>query len=257
MDYQAKLSRFTDPTINDNSIAIFPNGLLAGSPPKRCWEGAPYCTTGQSDKAFVTDLIKYMRENYCIDNNRIYASGKSIGAGFVNLLACSPDHGEDFAAFAMDAAALYTEADGSDCIPAHSHTAILELHGTEDTTANYNGDISHGAKLPNIRSVLSTWATRNGCGSSPVPTVDELRSNKVYYTQYDCKWRKSTVIGYNVTGQGHDWFSMATNDDNKGHTASIDASTIMMDFFAANPKPWYWPPLKGWSDRRKCQKLQK
>ena len=179
---------------------------------------------------------------------RIYASGKSIGGGFVDVLACSAGHGEAFAAFAMDAAALYTEADGSECDPPHWKTPMLELYGTDDTTASYNGDTSHGAALPNIRDVLKTWATRNACDSS-APAIDELRNGNVYYSQYDCGGRESVVVGCRVN-----WISSEVNDDNKGKTSPIDASTIMMNFFKANPKPWCWPPVKRMSDRRQCQK---
>ncbi len=153
------------------------------------------------------------------------------------MLACSRGHGADFAAFAMDASQMYTEADGSSCDPAHTLTPILELHGTNDNTAKYDGGTSHGAATPSIRQVLATWATRNGCGDSPVPAVDELRKNHVYYTQYDCGGRTRTVVGYNVTSQGHVWISEEPNDDNHGNTAPIDASSIMIDFFRANPKP--------------------
>ena len=105
MGYQAKLSRLTEPAINNDSIAVFPNGMSVGSPPERRWEGAPYCS-GVSDTFFVTDLLNHMRDNYCVDNSKIYASGNSNGGGFVNVLACSPGHGGDFTAFAMDAATI-------------------------------------------------------------------------------------------------------------------------------------------------------
>lgn len=138
----------------------------------------------------------------------------------------------------MDAAAIYTEADPNhECHPARSPMPILDLHGTDDERVNYNGDISHGADLPNIRKVLRTWAIRNSCDADPIPVVDRLESNKVYYTQYDCAGHASSVVGYNVTGQGHVWISTQYNEDNKGDTAPIDASTIMMAFFRANPKP--------------------
>ena len=199
MDHHLKVSRFTDPAINHNSIVVFPNGLMAGNLPEKCWEGPRGCDNGRSDIVFVTAILKLMRDNYCIDNNRIYASGHSIGAGFVNLLAYSP-LGQDLAAFAMNAAILHPEADGSECTPPRSYSPILELHGTQDQTAKYHGDTSQGASLPSIRILLNTWATRNGCNSSPVPVIDEYRDGNTYYTQYNCGWRKGTVIGYNVTG---------------------------------------------------------
>ncbi|KIW96643.1 uncharacterized protein Z519_02034 [Cladophialophora bantiana CBS 173.52] len=126
-DYQVTLSKFTE------------SALLA--------RGTIY-TNAVSDKVFISDLLNYMRDNYCVNNSRIYASGKSIGGGLVDELACSPGHGGDFAALAMDAAAIYTETDGCGCRPARSPIPILELHGTNDNTVNYNGDTSHGAPLP-------------------------------------------------------------------------------------------------------------
>ncbi|KAJ9605917.1 hypothetical protein H2200_009766 [Cladophialophora chaetospira] len=238
MDYQSTLSRFKEPGVNPNMIAVFPQGLIPSGSTERCWEGAPYCTTGVSDKVFVTDLLTYMRNNYCVDDHKIYVSGKSIGGGLVDLLACSPGHGGDFAAFAMDAAALYTEADGSGsiCNPARRPMPILELHGTDDTTAKYDGDKAKG--LPPIRDVLSKWATRNSCtGSPPAVTIDQDQGNGVHYTQYDCAGKSSVVVGFKVDHQGHWWISTSSNGDNKGKRAPIDASTKMMAFFNANTKP--------------------
>lgn len=241
MSYQATLTRFTDPTINPDMIAVFPNGLFgdtAKTQDERCWQGAPYCTS-HNDLLFVTDLLEFMRDNYCIRPSQVYASGKSIGGGFVDLLACTESPGGDFTAFAMDAAAMYQEANDTDfvCHPARRPTPILELHGTEDHTAPYNGGRSHNATLPTVRAVLNDWATRNGCGPSPVPTVDDIQfDGTVFYTQYDCAGVPSVVAGYNVTGQGHVWISNEDNAENGNHTALIDASTIMMKFFNANAK---------------------
>lgn len=239
MNYQAQLTRFADPSINPNMIAVFPNGLFgdtAKTQDERCWEGAPYCTS-HDDLLFVTDLLEFMRNNYCISPSHVYASGKSIGGGFVDLLACTVNPGGDFAAFAMDAAAMYTEANDTDfvCHPARRPIPILELHGTEDHTAPYDGGRSHNATLPHVRRVLRKWAERNGCGLSPVPVVDDVRfDNTVYYTRYDCAGVAKVVVGYNVTGQGHVWISTEDNAENGNNPALIDASTIMMKFFNSN-----------------------
>ncbi len=232
MNSQATLSRFTEPAINPNMIAVFPNGLFGDTSStrnKRCWHGAPYCYS-HNDTLFVTELLQHMSEQYCVDPSRIYATGKSIGGGFVDILACTTSPGGEFAAFGMDAAAMYKEADDVDpkfiCTPARPSTPILELHGTEDKIATYTGTRSHGYTLPNVRDVLNTWAIRNGCGESPVPAVDEVQMDgQVYYTQYDCAGVPNVVVGYNVTGQGHWWISNESNAENGNNLAPIDAST--------------------------------
>ena len=113
---------------------------------------------------------------------------------------------------------------------------ILELHGTVDDTAVYYGGTPRSAPIPSIRNVLRTWAVRNGC-TNPVPAIDQLQRNGVYYTQYDCGGKTKTVVGYNVTGQGHWRISTQSNGDNGGATAAVNDSAIMMSFFRHHSKP--------------------
>jgi poly(3-hydroxybutyrate) depolymerase len=103
---------------------------------------------GVDDLQFTTYLVAHLQEEYCIDSNRLYASGKSNGAGFVDTLACS-DHGDQFAAFAVAAAALYTDSGKDSCT---KKRAILESHGLEDGTIPYhpNGEPGAGGPLPDI-----------------------------------------------------------------------------------------------------------
>jgi poly(3-hydroxybutyrate) depolymerase len=239
MDYQAQLTRFNDPAVNPNMIAVFPNGQVSNlGDGDRCWQCPNYCNTGITDKIFVSDLITWMKDHYCVDDSKIYASGKSVGGGFVDVLACSPGFGGNFAAFAINAGAMYNEADGSGCTPARKPLPILELHGTEDHTANHNGGSSHDQPLPKIRSLLQKWAERNGCMTGTAATSDVRGSNGVYKTHWIGRSGARTVVtGYNVTGQGHDWISTQRNDDNQGNVAPIDASTIMMAFFNSWTKP--------------------
>lgn len=183
-------------------IAVFPNGRK-NKDGKRGWEGAPYAAKGVDDLQFVTDLLHHMRMHYCIDNSRIYATGKSNGGGFVDLLACSAEHGRDFAAFAMNSAALYNESGlGSfDCEP-EVPTPILEFHGTDDHTIPYAGDADR--RLPNVGTWLATWAVRNGCPNPPIP-VTNTEIFGVHYTEYSCKGVDAVVQGYKVDGQAHWW----------------------------------------------------
>jgi poly(3-hydroxybutyrate) depolymerase len=133
---------------------------------------------------------------------------------------------------------MYMESNDPDCSTQRAYTPMLELHGTDDTTAPYGGGNSHKHALPKVREALSHWATRNGCGDSPKPSVDEkILSPTVFHTQYDCQGIEGLVIGYNVTGQKHWWIADVTNDENGGDHSPIDGSTIMMEFFALHSLP--------------------
>lgn len=41
------------------------------------------------DTGFTTKILNDLEAQYCIDTDRIFATGKSDGAGFVGVLACN------------------------------------------------------------------------------------------------------------------------------------------------------------------------
>jgi poly(3-hydroxybutyrate) depolymerase len=123
-------------TYTGNKIVVYPNGVGGA------WAGANYSkTTLDQDLTFTWDMLADIRKNYCIDSARIYATGISNGGGFVGALACNDTVGGEFAAFAPDAGAYYTDNHGPDdgCTPARDVTPILEFHGGADADVFYNG----------------------------------------------------------------------------------------------------------------------
>ena len=196
------------------------------------WEGPSYATPNVSDKNFTTDLLNHLKSNYCIDADRIYASGKSNGGGFVGLLACSPDHGGDFAAFAAVSGAFYRQLPGDSCARArHTPTPILEIHGGADKTANYNGKVNgNGGPLPAIPDWLSGWAVRDGCPSPPRNNTEDSENNQVHHVTYSCGDAMNIVNHWKVDPMGHKWpRGTATNDP-------IDATQLLMEFFNATTR---------------------
>jgi poly(3-hydroxybutyrate) depolymerase len=176
-DYQAKLSRFTNPAIHPNMFVVFQRGLSPSGENYACWPGPDYCQTDASDKVFTSDVVNSMRVNYCIEDTKICPPGKSIGGGFVDILACSLDKGRHFAAFAIDATTLYTEM-ATDVYkgfhPPRPRLPALELQGTDGTVAAYYNGHSHDQELSDIPDVLRKWAVRKNYGSTPVPTIDQV-----------------------------------------------------------------------------------
>ncbi len=139
---QEGLSQFSNEQWNPDMLAVYPQGvdvslnwptryLVTDMAPKKEWEGAPYApSSSHPDKAFTTSLLIQLRSEYCIDDDRIYASGMSNGGGFVDTLACSNEHGADFAAFAPVSGAFYDDMpEDTTCQPARSPMPLLEFHG--------------------------------------------------------------------------------------------------------------------------------
>ncbi|PGH05978.1 hypothetical protein AJ79_06667 [Helicocarpus griseus UAMH5409] len=208
-------------------LAVYPAGV------QKHWEGPSYAVEGVSDLQFTTDLLAHLRENYCIDSNRIYASGKSNGGGFVDTLACS-DHGDEFAAFAMAAAALYTDVDEKAVCP--KRRAILEEHGEKDKTIPYHPEEpGSGGPLPDIMKWVKRWAKRDGCD----PKKDRRVSGDeggYEVTSYSCKGLEDVVTHYRVFELGHCWSdSDGENTDSKRDYCqdhSLDFTPVVLDFFS-------------------------
>ena len=186
-----------------------------------------------SDKAFINATLDTLSSTFCIDSSRIYCSGKSLGGGFCNVLACSPTLSTRFAAFAPVSGAFYTgnAPDGSDCHPARSPLPILEFHGLNDTTIPYESETRHGVRLPGILDWLARWAGRNGCGVGEKPDVTSDHDGNVLRYSYSCHTHH-----YAIKGLGHDWPSTTPNGDNDKGTY-IDATPIIMEFFNKVQKP--------------------
>ncbi|KAL8734302.1 MAG: hypothetical protein Q9166_001500 [cf. Caloplaca sp. 2 TL-2023] len=142
------ITRFSDDSVNPNLIAAYPQGL------DNSWEGAPYHRKNlPSDNVFVSYLLTYIRAQYCVDDERIYTTGMSNGGGFVNTLACFPNHGADFAAFAPVSGAFYDDnidLRPSKCQPAHLPLPIVEFRGIGDTKIPYFGPESEHSPVPSI-----------------------------------------------------------------------------------------------------------
>jgi poly(3-hydroxybutyrate) depolymerase len=205
-------------TAGNQYIAVYPQGVSSSR------EGPSYATPGVDDLQFTSDLLDHLNSTYCIDSNRIYASGKSNGAGFVDTLACS-DHGDRFAAFAMASAALYTDNSEGNCT---KKRAILESRGLNDTTIPYNGTANgNGGALPNVRSWVQWWAERNGCSSSDaaVQTVE----NGYTILSYKCS-SLVTPVHYAVNALGHCWPSSSGLNYDAVHDSTGRCTDRVLDF---------------------------
>lgn len=176
-------------------IAVYPEGV------DRSWQGASYAVSDVDDIQFTSDLVTHLHETYCIDANRMYVSGKSNGGGFADLLACS-DLGDNFAAFAMASAALYTDNDKSDCTKSR---AIMESHGLDDTTIPYEPkhNSGNGGDLPDVRNWVKWWSMRDGCAHK---VSAERTDEKGYQTNaYTCGDYDDVVMHYKVKDLDHCW----------------------------------------------------
>jgi poly(3-hydroxybutyrate) depolymerase len=204
------------------AIVAYGNGVVGtGDGDRQAWEGAPYSAPGVDDIAYTNDLLDTLESDLCVDTRRVYATGKSNGAGFTGILAC--ELSDRIAAIAPVAAAFYGTGH-PDCAPERP-VPVIEFHGTADATIPYDGDPDRG--LPAIQDWAGGWAERNGCGTRP--RVEETADDVTTYRWTRCD-RGADVTHVAVLGGGHTWPGEDSYSGGGYATHSIEAHEVMWEF---------------------------
>lgn len=142
-------------------IAVYPQGYESVP----TWNAGINASVGlptgaEDDIQFTRDMLTYLKQNYCIDSNRVYLTGFSLGGGLAYRLAC--DLSDQITAIGTASGAYYPLPEG--CHPSRP-VSVLEIHGAADTQAPYTGNPSVGmASIPNY---LHTWLTLDQCDTTP------------------------------------------------------------------------------------------
>lgn len=197
---------------------------------------------------YTVDILDELSDKLCIDESRIYMTGKSNGGGFVGLAACDQQLSSRIAAFAPVAGSFYVEGDAKCdpdtvslvCDKGSAAVPMLEIHGGSDETIHYKGDGSRrGACLPSVPHWVEAWAARDGVLVEAAGTGRTKWTGKAKVRS----WGPGTegfglVTHVYEAGLGHSWPSKRKNEDNgpkpKGNgdgPASFDATEAILRFF--------------------------
>ncbi|KAF7290041.1 hypothetical protein HMN09_01309100 [Mycena chlorophos] len=218
-------------------VAVYPLAAYGSGKfgkPARSWMGAPYASPEADDLDFVLSILDALQGNLCVDNNRIYAAGMSNGGGFVNLLACTPQTRQHFAAFAPVSPALYagTHPFSPNCtIEPGRAVPLITFHGSADEMIPYDGRTASdmppalgppGANMttPSIVDWLAGWAERDGCeGNDSNSTVASSREETTtpYAGTTETSWPSGCADGaqikaFLITNGTHRWPSTVGAD---------------------------------------------
>lgn len=179
----------------------------------------------RDDVDFAVAIVRTLVRNACVDAAHAYATGISSGGAMTASLACQA--ADTFAGFAPVAADFYF---APVCGKARQRP-IMIFHGTADPVVPYKGGhVGTGAGLPvgAAETTAADWARHNGCAPGPVRT---RRSSEVERLG----WRGCTVpvVMYSIVGGGHTWPGAIDVARLGTTTHQINASTQMLQFFAA------------------------
>ena len=157
--------KLTDP---EGVISLYPQGTTKTMGPG--WNVGP-CCSNDDDLEFTREMIKYVREKACIDPQRIYAAGFSMGGGMSNHVACMMS--DVFAAVAPAAMDL-NKTNSAKCTKARP-ISVINFRGTADNVCRYQGGDSgfnDGLNFLGAEGTFRYWAEADGCEGSPTKNSD-------------------------------------------------------------------------------------
>lgn len=182
------------------------------------------------DFAFVNAFVEQLGKDWCIDLDRVFASGHSNGSAFTGFLACVPPF--RFAAVAMVAATI-----PSSC-PDDHHPSVLAISGDADQTVPYDGGGvggNGGVGIPPALDTMKSYRVTYGCDSEPkVETVRPgVRRDRGVGCANGSRVELITVIGGTHSWPGGLGASLDPNTSSAGREFS--ATDAILDFFEDTP----------------------
>jgi polyhydroxybutyrate depolymerase len=175
-----------------------------------------------NDVGFLNALVDHLEQTTCVDTAREYISGMSVGAGMATWMICQD--GTRFAA----AAPVAGLTQGLSC-PAATVPPFVTFHGDADSQVEYTGGKLSGFDLgiPAVEARAADFAQRQGCSSA---TTETPIGDDVVHIVWDCPPGAAAEV-YKILGGDHVWPGSA----NPGATQTVDATSLILDFFDSHP----------------------
>ena len=183
-DYNYQKEQTQWPSLADTAsfVVVYPVGIAGsvwGNSFQTGWD-----LDGMSDVNFMLDIINEVKNNYNIDETRVYMSGFSLGGAFTYYMANK----------AADKIAAFAPISGYNLMTTKTSTdrpiPIIHVHGTADDIMNYGG----------IKDYIKKWAQAQNCNMTPTVTTG-AGYECTHYIDGDCE---TEVVLYSVTGRGHE-----------------------------------------------------
>ena len=165
----------------DSALPLFnapgADAIVVGpSPDGLCW----VYTADSKDVAFFDEMLTLLEANFCVDQQRIFASGFSSGAWFTNVLGCQRSN---VLRAQGTISGEWPRVDPTICSPQSIAGILIQDHSERD--------------FPSRRMELDRLLTLNGCSAETRPVLPEPCVEYV-----GCK-SGYPVVWCQTQGQGH------------------------------------------------------
>jgi polyhydroxybutyrate depolymerase len=201
-----------------NFIVVYPEALV-----DQLFTGATAWNSGAGlagislnstvdDIGFINALIDTVSAHYNIEQNRVYATGFSMGGFMSNRLACELNN-----RIAAIASVAGTIGGTLTCTPGES-IPTCHFHGTSDTQVGYGiagGGVQDNTFGNNVLDWIAFWNQNNNCGNITLEGQFPNTNNDNYivdYVEYAGCSDDTRVVHYKVHGADHTWLFKPNHD---------------------------------------------
>ena len=198
-------------------IAVYPQAAVDPTDGSNSWlHKAP---TTHNDVNFIGAIIDTLRNQYSIDNDRVYACGYSEGGIFSYELGCRLNN--RIAAFSAVSGSMLVDAfrvsyyNLGNCSPVHP-TAILLIPGTLDSSphSTYTGFQPY---YMSVSEITTYWTNYNNTDLNPIvtqlPNSNAADGSTVEKRVWENGDNCVAVQELKVINGGHDWPGISGNMD--------------------------------------------
>ena len=188
-------------------LYAFPNGTI-DQIGNRFWNATDACCdfyhSGVDDVGYLAAVLDDMSAAYNVDPKRVFAIGASNGGYMAHRLGC--DLSARFAAIVSVSGAQWS--DPTRC-PAADRISVVEIHGDQDPTVEYDGGTSYGVAYPGAGTTVATWAAKDGCtgaltdSGTTLDLASEIAGAETHVARYDGCPSGIGVELWTIQGGGH------------------------------------------------------
>lgn len=232
-----RMTGFSAKARDEGFLVAYPEGTGRFQDKLLTWNAGHCCglamTRHVDDVGFIEALIDRLAKDYPVDPRRIYATGMSNGGMMTHRLGRELPH--RLAAIAPVVATLF----GDEMRPPQAVSALMINGGLDKSVPPQGGP--PGGRFPGAwdgtpaKPVLAQgayWAGVNGCEGDPARS----EQGTLIQWRYRCPAGRGVEI-FLVGDTGHAWpGGLAGSNRGDAPGTTLDATTVIWDFFKAHPK---------------------
>ena len=162
--------------------------------------------TSKDDNHFSEAIVDELSNSYCIDEERLYAIGYSLGSMFTYEIACQLNH--RFAAVASFAGTMPVNPETCDLT---GSMAVMHIHGKLDYIIDYDedwdwkeGEHEGVGTMSNIPGMIDFWAQNSNCQSENTHSHLFGGDDVEHIVHTDCDG-DVRIEHYGMEAQEHTW----------------------------------------------------